>query len=67
MVTIAWTSGLRESIPYYRDVTLPPPDDRALDLATRCWKCHCFRYFDVNNEGVFVDDAWMCHICMRLL
>lgn len=51
----------------HAEAGLTPPNDRAIDLATRCWRCHRFRYFDVNNEGSFVDGAWMCGCCIGVM
>jgi hypothetical protein len=39
--------------------------DRAEDYSTRCFYCKRIRYHDVNNEGVWVDDAWMCGWCIK--
>jgi hypothetical protein len=34
-----------------------------MDLRTRCIKCESYRYFDVNNLGVF-DPEWICATCL---
>lgn len=35
------------------------------DLTTRCFHCKRFRYLDANNQGVWVDDVFMCPWCVK--
>jgi hypothetical protein len=34
-----------------------------MDLQTRCIKCQSFRYFDINQHGIF-EPAWICPQCL---
>lgn len=45
--------------------SIPDILTQSADLVTRCWQCHKLRYFDVNNEGRYVDDVWQCDQCVK--
>lgn len=42
----------------------PEPAPRASDYVTHCLRCRVGRYLDVTGAGQFVDDGYLCGLCV---